>query len=182
MAWNAALPADSTPLRLGPTYIRANWDAIVDATSGFKPVGLNLNNRTPLAVSNNPTAISDALILFSKEDSSGSPQLFAIDEGSNVYQLTKVPISSTSPAYGTNYSAQYGDGFYVSYGRISWSGASQAVTFATAFPNNLLSLSLTPVGAAANISAWNVQSPSTTGFTAVGSNTGSAFYYMAIGN
>jgi len=92
MAWDASLPANSTKIRLGPAVIRDNWQAIQQADSTFRPYAINLTDRTPLAVSNNPTAISgsnNACTLYCKQDASGNQEIYSIDPSSNVIQLTE---------------------------------------------------------------------------------------------
>lgn len=88
MAFDPSLPANSTKLRLAPGVIQNNWAAIEEGLSSFKPQSINLDNRTPLAVSNDPTAIPDTYITYCKDDASGNPELFGINESSQISQLT----------------------------------------------------------------------------------------------
>ena len=90
MAYDPTQPTDSTKIRNLGTVIRPNWQAIEDADSSFKPVGINLDNRTPLVVPNDPVAISETVIPYCKDDVAGDPQLFVIDQSSNVTQLTGI--------------------------------------------------------------------------------------------
>ncbi len=98
MAFDPALPANSTKLRLAPGVIQDNWAAIEEGQSSFKPEAINLNNRTPLGgVPNDPTAIADTYITYCKDDTDGNPELFGINESSQISQLTKgVPTVSAS--------------------------------------------------------------------------------------
>ena len=75
MTWDPSQPTDTTKIRNLGIVIRPNWQAIEAADSSFKPVALNLDNRTPLGVANDPTAIADAYLLYCK-DSFGYPQAF----------------------------------------------------------------------------------------------------------
>lgn len=89
MVWNIALPADTTKIRNLGIVIRPNWQAIQEADSTFKPYAINFDNRTPLGVANDPTAIADSYIMFCKDDATGNPELFGIDASSNITQFTK---------------------------------------------------------------------------------------------
>lgn len=89
MAFDVTLPADTTKIRNLGTVIRPNWVAIQDGESTFKPKAVNFNNRTVSGPSNNPTAIADTFILFSKQDAAGNPELYGINQSSNVIQLTR---------------------------------------------------------------------------------------------
>jgi hypothetical protein len=89
MAFDPALPANSTKLRLAPGVIQDNWVAIQEAQTSFKPYAVNLNNRTPLGVANDPAAIADAYITYCKDDGAGNAELFGINESSQITQFTK---------------------------------------------------------------------------------------------
>lgn len=89
MAFDPTLPANSTKLRLAPGVIQNNWVAIQDGESTFKPKAINLNNRTPLASPNDPTAIANAFLLYCKDDAAGNPELFGINASSQITQLTR---------------------------------------------------------------------------------------------
>jgi len=127
MAFDPALPANSTKLRLAPGVIQDNWVAIEEAQSSFKPQAINLDNRTPLAVSNDPTAIADAYITYCKDDAAGNPEFFGINESSQITQLTR-----GSPAY-----AKPGQIYLAGGMLIQWNSVSVAsggtITFPTAY-------------------------------------------------
>ena len=89
MAFDPTQPTDTTKLRLIGDVIRPNWVAIQDGESTFKPTAINLDNRTvsvPAQV--DPVAIADAYLLYCKEDVGGNPELYGINEASQVSQLT----------------------------------------------------------------------------------------------
>lgn len=89
MAFDTTQPTDTTKLRLVGNVIRPNWVAIQDGESTFKPIAINLNNRTVSGPTNDPTAIANTFIVYSKEDAGGNPELYGINESSQVTQLTK---------------------------------------------------------------------------------------------
>lgn len=94
MTFDPAQPTNTTKLRNAPGVIRSNWEAIEQADNTFKPIAINFDNRAALGpVSNNPTAISDAYILYCKEDPAGSPQLYGIDEDSKISQFTSSVVN-----------------------------------------------------------------------------------------
>lgn len=179
MAWDPAEPQDTTKLRNAPGVIRANWVAIEDADSTFQPVALNLTNRTVSGPSNDPTAISDAFVLYCKEDASGTPLLYGIDENSVVYQLVNTFTA------GANGSITFPGGIIMKWGTatVPPSSSTVAVTFATAFPTNLFSVVVTPSNSSGG-NPWTTTSQSVTGFTISAGVSGSArpYQYIAIGN
>jgi len=127
MAFDPSLPANSTKLRLAPGEIQANWEAIEEAQSSFKPYAINLNNRTPLGVSNDPTAIADAYLMYCKDDAAGNPELFGINESSQVTQLTR-----GIPTFGKPGQIYLPGGMLIQWNTESKASGS-AVTFSTAF-------------------------------------------------
>lgn len=127
MAFDPALPANSTKLRLAPGVIQDNWSAIEEAQSSFKPYAVNLNNRTPLGVANDPVAIADAYIAYCKDDAAGNPELFGINESSQITQLTR-----GVPTYAKPGQIYLAGGMLIQWNSVSVaSGAT--ITFPTAF-------------------------------------------------
>ena len=88
MAYDSTQPTNTTKLRNVGVVIRPNWVAIEDGEASFKPKAVNYNNRTPLGVPNDPAAVANTYILYCKQDTAGSPQLYGIDQNSRVSQLT----------------------------------------------------------------------------------------------
>ena len=130
MAWDKTKPANSSKLRNLGEEIRPNWEAIESAEATFKPVGLNLDNRTALVIANDPTAIADSVILYSKEDGAGDPQGYAIDPDDSISHLTGIKAwvrFNGNPAVAT-----INDSFFVS-------GVTKdsSTTFTITFSNNL---------------------------------------------
>jgi len=127
MAFDPSLPADSTKLRLAPGVIQDNWEAIEEADSSFKPYAVNLNNRTPLAVPNDPVAIANAYLVYSKDDAAGNPELFGINESSQVTQLTR-----GIPTYGKPGQIYLPGGMLLRWNTVSATSGS-AVNFGITF-------------------------------------------------
>lgn len=130
MAFDKTQPTDTTKIRNLGVVIRPNWVAIESAESTFRPYALNLQNRTPLAVSNDPAAIADTSILYVKDDALGNPETFAIDGSSNIVQLTQngamgsitTPLRTQSITYdGTYLNTQ--DGFVSAWAIVAANGA-----------------------------------------------------------
>ena len=88
MAFDKTQPTNQTKLRNVGTVIRPNWVAIEEADESFKPYAINFTNRNPLAASNDPSAIDDSYILYSKQSEEGEPELYGIDQEGNVVQIT----------------------------------------------------------------------------------------------
>ena len=95
MAFEKTEPTDTTKLRNLGTVIRPNWEAMVTADSTFMPEALNLADRTALGVANDPTALVDSVIAYSKQDGAGKPQAYTIDPDSVISQLTGGSTSSS---------------------------------------------------------------------------------------
>lgn len=173
MSFDSSQPTPTTKIRNLSTVIPDNFAAIEDADSSFKPVGLNLDNRTPLAVSNDPAAIAEAMVAYCKDDSNGDPQLYAIDPSSTISALT--PFTSTIAKDGL---LTLPGGLVFIWG--STTGTTGAKTFHTAFSNNCHNLQVTIrdpnalYGSASNVT--------TVGFTWTTSNSSAAINYFAIGN
>lgn len=82
MAWNRTLPANNSKIRLSPSYIRDNWDAI---ETGLVPFDfLQLQQQAA-----DPATTATTGWLFSK-NSAGVTELFYKDPSANVIQMTSV--------------------------------------------------------------------------------------------
>ena len=174
MAWDKTFPTASTKIRNLSTGIPNNWDAIETADSTFIPEALNLLNRaSDGGLSNDPTAIADTVILYSKEDSNGDAQLYAIDPSSNITQLTQFSTSEAS-----NGSMTFPGGLTFIWGQTT--GTTGSKTFHTAFANNIFNLQVSMIAAGAAYGSQKNQS--ITGFDWTVSGTPSAIQYFAIGN
>lgn len=88
MAFDKTEPQNTTKLRNLGIVIRPNWEAIEEGLESFSPWAMNFADRTALGIANDPTAIADTVITYSKQDASGDPQLYAIDPASVITQLT----------------------------------------------------------------------------------------------
>lgn len=100
MVYDATKPANNEKIRNLGVAIRPNWQAIEEADATFKPYAINLANRTPLIVPNDPAAIANTFILYCKEDASGFPELWGIDKDSNKTQISvSVPAVSAAAGY-----------------------------------------------------------------------------------
>jgi len=127
MVWDKTKPEDTTKLRNLGTVIRPNWEAIETGADTFLPQALNLSDRTAAGLANDPTAIANSVILYSKQDSAGKPQIFAIDPDSVISQLTGNSYTETvngGTAGGTLYkTVRYvGDGTRI----VEYSGTTTA--------------------------------------------------------
>lgn len=134
MAWDKTQPTNSTKIRNAPGVIQANWKAIEDGDATLKPQALNLDNRTPLGVTNNPAQIANTMVLFCKEDTPGQTQLYAIDGNialaDAVQQLTRFDDFT---AGNTGYSYLLGD-IRVQWGRHTTTNTTtQTVVFSPVF-------------------------------------------------
>jgi hypothetical protein len=102
MGFDPANPTDTEELRRVGTVIRPNWVAIQQADPTFKPYAVNLDNRTELAIADDPTAIADTFIMYSKDASTTTPslteaELFGINENGNIIQFTMgLPVRAST--------------------------------------------------------------------------------------
>jgi len=139
MTWNKSKPADNERVRNLGIVIRPNWQAIEEGDSTLKMEASNLNNRTPLVVPNDPTAITDACILYCKDDAAGNAHMFAINEQSKIYQLTgntyKQEVDNPGSAGGTRYTVtRYIEGDNTRIVEYSGTTVTQGlITFITPF-------------------------------------------------
>lgn len=88
MAFDKTKPEDTEKIRHLGMVIRLNWEAIESGDSSFLPRALNLINRSTAGVTPDPTVISNSVIVYSKSDSLGKPQLFSINPDAVITQLT----------------------------------------------------------------------------------------------
>lgn len=89
MAFDKTQPTDTTKIRNLGVVIRPNWVAIEEGDSTFKPFAVNFQNRTPLAVGNDPTTIADTSIFYVKDDGAGNPEAYIKDGSGNIMQISE---------------------------------------------------------------------------------------------
>jgi hypothetical protein len=186
MAWDTTKPTDTNKLRTLGSVIRPNWTAIEEADSTFKPQATNYANRTPLGVSNDPTAISEAYITYCKDDGSGNPELFGIDQDSVISQLSFTDRSLAQSGY-----VYLSPGLLMQWGRGTMSAGTQtkAVTFPKTFSSTAWSLTTTPYNSPITGSSprqWGASDITASGFNARSWNGqvpsgGVAFGWFAVG-
>lgn len=176
MAFDKSQPTNTTKIRNLGVVIRPNWDAIEEAQASLQLWGSNYVRRNGVAPSNDPTAIANNVIVYAKNDSSGNAQLYAIDDASNVLQVT-----GGAPTKTANGEVFLTGAVYMKWGQFTFSGTSTTHNYSTgAFPNNTLSVVVTPINQVAGIrvSTWNASGFSVA--TALSVSTAS-FAYQAIG-
>lgn len=132
MAWSKVEPQNTTKLRRLGIVIRPNWEAIEEADATFKPQALNLADRTPLVAPNDPTAIAASVILYSKQDGAGKPQVYSIDPDSSISQLTGMKTWARFVGTGGLGAAVINDSF-----NVSGVNKDTAQTFTISFDVNL---------------------------------------------
>jgi len=174
--WDITQPTNTTKLRNLGVVIRPNWQAIETADSTFIPEALNLTDRTAAGLANDPTAISDAMIVYSKQDGSGNPQLYSIDPSSTVTKLTGG--SSTQSANGK---LLLPNGMTLIWGSLSVTSSWVTYAFpgAYTFAANHFSISGNVKGATTSVGFDNL---TTTGFDAKLSSGSGTITFIAIGN
>ena len=118
--------------------------------------------------------------VYTKEES-GATQLFWRNESNG----TEQQVTNTSPnTVGNNRDWNFSDGQQMRLGTVVHNGTATNVTFSSAFSNAAYIVQITPLGAAALVTAVNVQNLTTTGFTLASTTGGggTSFYYLAIGS
>ncbi len=90
MSWSQGQPTDNTKIRNLGFVIRPNWKAIEEAQPELRYWGSNYANRNtiPSMPGEDPTAIPDTYITYSKETVAGIPELWGINENSDKTQFT----------------------------------------------------------------------------------------------
>ena len=153
--WDASNPNDNEKIsRLG-TVIRPNWQAIQIGDSTFQPQAMNFANRTAVtpAIAVDPTAITNAYIVYSKTDGSGNTELFGIGPTSGAVQLTK-----GTPINGSSGSTYIPGGMILKWGQFTVATHHTNVLFASAFPTAIQTVLVSPfLGAptgAYYVTAW----------------------------
>lgn len=144
MTWDPNQPANATKLRNAPGVIQNNWNAIEQADTSFEPQGLNLADRTALALGD-PTPIATSYIAYCKQDPAGSPQLFGIDKDGIISQFTSSVRDLTSNGY-----AIIAPGIMMQWGTSIFTNPSGALTetiiFEQAYPSPAWVVNLTIKG------------------------------------
>jgi len=178
MAWDKSKPTDTTKLRNLGTVIRPNWDAIESADATFIPEALNLADRTALGVANDPTALADTVILYSKQDGAGKPQAYTIDPDSTITQLT-----GGTTTFAVKGHILLPNGFKMNWGTIASTGSvAKAELFESAFTTACYSITVTPITDTGTRTAVVVNGTVVVaGFSIKSSNAGMNVYYTAIG-
>jgi len=139
MVWDKSQPQDTTKLRRLGIVTRPNWEAIETADKTLKPHGINFADRNAAGVPADPTAITDAVILYSKKDGAGKPQLYSIDPDSNVVGISTNQVTNsanTGTGGGTIYKTEMflKDGKrYVTYAGLTTAAVGSATIL---FPEN----------------------------------------------
>ena len=87
MAWDATKPANDTKIRLYPTTLQANFNAIETGDSSLKYDALNIQEQ-----GSDPSRIDDCMIIYSKQDGAGETELFVLDDQNpaNAIQMTEI--------------------------------------------------------------------------------------------
>lgn len=173
-------PADDVAI------MQSNAAAISQALAidhvGFNVSGSGQHNRVTFNANNVPVPPTSPPILFTNTVA-GLPQLFFYS--GNAAHSSNQYVSSASG------SSLLMGGMIIKWGSATSNGGPNAVTFASAFPNNCFSVIAQPINAGAATIANDyvyVSGQSTAGFNATGSRRTTLtaasvnFFYIAIGN
>ena len=178
-AWDKTQPQNTTKLRNLGDVIRPNWVAIEQAEDTFLPIALNLADRTPLGVANDPTAIAASVIAYSKQDGAGKPQAYTIDPDSVITQLTGGSLTAANPG-----KLILPNGLVMIWGTGAATAAFVVKDFPTfgilvGFPNNCFHISGSATGGTKSI-GFNIVSK--TQYSVKCDSDTSNYTYFAIGN
>lgn len=184
MVYDATQPTNVTKIRNLGIVIRPNWEAIEQGGSTFRPQAVNLANRTPLAIPNNPVAIADTYILYCKQDGAGNPQLYCIDpSGANHTQLS----TSAKPLSAQNGYSWLPGGMLIQWGlNFANGGADTSITFPISFsaaPYSIQTTFYRSTGSTSTLPLYisTATAPSATKFKVWNPVGGHDFYWIAIG-
>ncbi|MFO7881199.1 MAG: hypothetical protein R6U52_01515 [Kosmotogaceae bacterium] len=180
MTWDKTQPTDTTKLRNLGVVIRPNWEAIESADDTFIPHALNFTDRDAAGLASDPTAITDAMIAYSKQDADGDPQLYAIDPSSVVTKLTGGSQSAAAKGH-----LLFPGGIKINWGKIiSTANVPKEETFDSAFDTAVYSITLTPLADQGSSRTAVIDSdtpPATDKFYIRSTNAALIVYYIAIG-
>lgn len=180
MKFDKTEPKPSTKLRNAPTLLSNNFTAIQEADSSFIPQAVNLAARTALGIGNDPSAIVDTVITYSKQDASGDPQLYTIDPSSIVTQLTGGSLTAASDGR-----LVLPNGLIVIWGSFNVTISWVAYTFPVAFPNNAFYISgnkYDPTASAIRNASISFAQLTTTNVKIASGSFPATVKYIAIGN
>lgn len=189
MVWDKTEPTNSTKLRNLGIVIRPNWLAIEEADSSFQPDAMILTDRTPLGVSNDPTAAvsggtsrGNGYTLYCKQDSSGDQQLYGIDPSSNIIQFT-----SGAPTLAATGRVFLPGGILMQW-NTGPASSGGTVTFPVAFSSTPYYVNFTVTGSSGTNRIFTRLSgaPTSTSFSPIilnnsGGGLTETIYYIAIG-
>jgi len=180
MAWDNSLPIDNQKLRTLASVIRDNFVAIEEGLTSFQPKSLNYTNRTVSGPSDDPSLITDAYLLYCKDDDVGNAELYSINEDGGVSQLTSGTASAANTA---NISSFVAGGVKLKMGNDTYpaGNSTKAITFTSAFATTCYGVLITPQ--ATGVTPY-AESLASTGFTAkrTGIAASVVFSWMAWGD
>jgi len=134
MAWDKTQPQTTTKLKLVPSVITPNWDAIEDGTVPHQRVRLT-KRVAPLPL--DPALVADTVQVYSKLDAtSGQTELYSINSAGTVTQLTRgtipqlVPTASSLGATGRFY---YPGGLVMGWTRVTAPVGNNVLAYGTAY-------------------------------------------------
>ncbi len=98
MTYDPTVPGPAQRISDTQSPIQSNFNFIQSGDPSFLPESINLNNRTPLAATNDPAAIANAFLLYCKDDASATtdPELFGRNENGDIIQLTAGDVSDAT--------------------------------------------------------------------------------------
>jgi hypothetical protein len=184
MTYNPSIPGQNDLISASQSQIQTNFSQAntafgIDHTAFDVALNQGKHKQSTYVEISDPTTVANELAVYSK-DSGGVTQLFLRRENNG----TVIQMSIGDPIASTNGSSFLPGGVVIKWGQIDFSAASKAVTFASAFPTAVFSITLaadtsTPSGNG----IVSYTSLSTSGFTAYQNGTGSlTAKYIAIGN
>ncbi len=89
MTYDPTVPAATQRISDTQAPIQQNFNFLLTGDDSYLPQSINLNNRTPLPATNDPTALADAYRLYCKEDADGNPEMFGRNDQGDILQFTK---------------------------------------------------------------------------------------------
>lgn len=128
-----------------------------------------------------PTTAANELALYSKDDGSGNTRLFLRQESAG----TVIQISGANPSASANGTTFLPGGLILKWGTKANPINNDVISFSPAFPNNLFSVSITPLRANTDRRSMYIKTgaANTTSFTVLtDSSSFDSLYYVAIGN
>ena len=168
----------------GVTTAKLNDGAVITAKLNdgavTKPKMENVANMKVLGnTSGSATSPQEVAILDEDTMSSDSATSLATQQSIKAYVDGALNFSPSS--YAGEESVTFPNGLIMKFGEASQTGSGGTVTYGAAFPNEVISVCVTPRDIASRSSTWAINGSSASAFTWIANPNHTSIYWQAIG-